>query len=425
MADSLDLMKNNNPSILHSIVMLLLSFYLLADVVSGFAVLQLNIDLKISLAYKLFLTLILLFLIFVLNFSYILFFLVILSYYLLAPALQVLKGSDIAFFVSDFSNVVKILMPFIVFVYIGLMSERYYHFTSKWVERALFSNFIILCGNLVIGLMGFGRPSYELRDGESAGTNGFIYSANELGATMVVLFCFALHLCWNRKPKFYWLAAAGSLLAGVAVATKTALLATFLIIFLVPIFNERERFLSLTKLKFAMFAPALALTSVFVIMIVDFLNALGLYDKFVWVLDQKGVLGIILSGRDLYAKEILQVYFYQLELWQQVIGVSSAGIAQFIHIKYSAEIDSVDILAWFGVVGLFICLSLHLYLFIKAWVQFRSPSSLYSPCVALGLSILFCLSQLSGHVWMSGTLGVSLGLFASLLWFDKPQQEVV
>ncbi|MBE3672551.1 hypothetical protein PPAR_a2643 [Pseudoalteromonas paragorgicola KMM 3548] len=407
------------PHYAHKLCLIMMSLYLLADIASGFAVLQLGIDLKISLLYKLPLTLLIFALVFNLNPKYFLALCCTLALLLLGPLIQLASKADVSFFIADFSNAYKMLMPISIFIYFGLLAMKWKEFTTIWLERILFSNFIILCLNLFLGAAGLGRASYTLRDGETAGSNGFIYAANELGATLVILFSFTLHWCWNHRPRLYFILSIFTVLCGLLVATKTAMLAAIMLIFLIPLANERERFFSLTKLKAIIFVPIVVVISVIAYLIKDLLEALGLYERFLWVLTQNGVLGLIWSGRDAYSQDLLTVYIDYLNFWQQLTGVGTAGVAQYLPVKYSAEVDAVDTILFFGFSGLLICLTFYLFTFFKAMKQFTDRDSNYSPCVFIGSLILLFLAQLSGHVWMSGTLGIAFGGFLSLLWVDK------
>lgn len=415
--------RSNNilqgPSLAHKLCVLMMSAYLLADIASGFMVIQLGIDLKISLLYKFPLTMLVFSLVFILNPKFFLLLCCLLAALLFGPVYQLTTKADVSFFIADFSYVYKILMPISIFIYFGLLAAKWKAFTVVWLERILFCNFVILCFNLLLGALGFGRASYELRDGETAGSNGFIYAANELGATMIVLFSFTLHWCWNNKPRWYLLFSLFTVLCGLLVATKTAMLAAIMLIFFIPLVNERERFFSFTKLKFFIFFPMVCVSVVIVFLITDLLQAIGLYDKFVWVLNEKGVLGIVWSGRDIFVRDMLIIYIEHLNFWQQLIGIGSGGVAEYLPIKYSAEVDAIDALVWFGFSGLVTCFGFYIFTFLKAAKQFTDKDSQYSPSVLVGSLILLFLAQLSGHVWMSGTLGISLGCFLSLLWVDK------
>lgn len=410
---------NHSIVFFHHVIVWMLSSYLLADIVSGFFVIQVGIDIKFSLLYKMMLFVLLLAMVARYQFTVFVALLMLMCLLLAGPVVELFRLPIIPFLIADFANVVKILMPIIVFVYLTTLYQVAPIFTEKWIKLALWFNWGILIANLGVGLLGFGRSSYTLSDDKTVGSNGYIYAANELGATLIVLFGFSLHTTWNNFRKYYILMALLTLFCGVLVATKTAMVAAFLLVFLVPIFNERKVLFQVTWLKIKLLVPAYIFLSVIVIFIVDFLEGLGLYDKMVWVLSQKGVLGIIWSGREVFSEDLLSVYFNYSNLFQQLFGQGQGGVAAHVGTKYGAEVDAVDALVWFGLFGLVICLFMPLYFIRRSAKTFLNENSLYAPCVLLVNILLLFLSQLSGHVWMSGTLGISLGLLNALLLLEN------
>ncbi|MFT5758753.1 MAG: hypothetical protein ACI9LM_003501 [Alteromonadaceae bacterium] len=408
--------------LLHHLVVWMLSIYLLIDIVSGFFVIQLGIDIKVSLLFKTLLFLILITLIARYKFKYFLLLFFSILLFSIAPVVELFRLPEIFFFISDFGYIIKILMPVTVFLYLRIIHEYAPVYTEKWIRIALWSNFYCLLFNLFLGALGFGRASYELPGQESVGSNGYIYAVNELGPTFIVLFGFMLHIIWNNYKKYYVFFAVLTLLCGVLVATKTAMLSAFLLIFLIPLFNERNLFYRLTWLKIKLFVPAMVMLSLLVFYIIEFLEVLGLYDKMMWVFSQKGVLGLLWSGRNEYTAKLFDVYIYHSTLFQQFFGQGSGGVAEHLTIKYSAEVDSVDTLVWFGMLGLLFCLSVNFYFIRKAASFLLDSNSKMAPCVLLINILILALSQLSGHVWMSGTLGISLGLINALLLIEQKKE---
>ncbi|MBL4910775.1 MAG: O-antigen ligase family protein [Alteromonadaceae bacterium] len=403
---------------LHYITVWMLSAYLLIDIMSGFFVIQFGVDLKLSLLYKM--PLFVLLMLLISRYQFKLFILLLFSILLLliGPTAELFRRPIVSFFAVDFGYVIKILMPVAVFLYFYSLFKYAPDFTEKWIKIALWSNFSFLLINLGFAALGFGRSSYVLSNDETVGANGFIYAANELGPTFIVLFGFALYAVWNNYKKYYLLMSVLTLFCGVLVATKTAMVAAFLLVFLIPLFSERNHFFRFTWLKLKIFFPAIIMIIMLIIFIVDFLEALGLYDKLLWVFSQKGVLGILWSGRDEYSKNLLDVYLYQSNLFQQIFGQGSGGVAEHLPVKYSAEVDAVDTFVWFGFSGLLICFSINFYFITQSAKFLLKKSSCVAPCVLLVNLLLLFLSQISGHVWMSGTLGISFGLINALLLIE-------
>ena len=418
--------SGNSPIlVVNFIVVMMLCGYLLADIASGFAVIQLGIDLKISLLYKMPLFILLMVLLCRYQFKTFIALLGMILVLFVSPAVELFRLPVASFFTKDFAHIIKIMMPVAVFCYLGALYQHAPTFAERWIKIGLWSNFIILFGNLMLGAMGFGRPSYSFSEEDTAGSNGFIYAANELGPTFIVLFGYALHQIWNHYRKYYLVAMVVTMLCGVLVATKTAMLSGFLLTFLIPIFNERQLFFRLTWLKLKLFAPAFLLVLAVVIFIIDLLESIGLYDRILWIFSQNGIIGVLWSGRDMFVKDLLTVYFEHSSLFQQVFGQGTGGVAEHLPIKYSAEVDAVDALVWYGFAGLLVCLGISGYFIRRAALSFMLPNSKAAPCVLLANILILFLSQISGHVWMSGTLGISLGLLNGLLWLEPNKKEIL
>ena len=72
------------------------------------------------------------------------------------------------------------------------------HFPELTIHKAfkvLIISWIIIVLNIILGLMGFGIPSYG-EDGEGMGVKGFFYAANELGGILAVLVPFIVYLIY-------------------------------------------------------------------------------------------------------------------------------------------------------------------------------------------------------------------------------------
>lgn len=336
---------------------------------------------------------------------------------MIGPSRSLMTYGDMGFYFGDFALLFKIVTPLIVFIYCYIVVQSYPSLAQKWFPTLLYSNFFAVCANLVLGLMGFGFPSYSGVDGQPGiGVNGFYVAGNEFSACFVLLFGFVLHRRWNAGKITSYLAM--SLLAFVfatAIATKAAMLATLGLIFLIPLFNEREKLFQLTKLKLFVFIPFLVSSLVLIIFIGNFLEAVGLYDKFVWVLEEKGVLTLILSGRDIKAEIIFFGHFLtNMGELDFIFGIGSGGIKHFEYPYYSVEIDPLDVGIWFGILGL---VYIVVGLFIMNYVAFRElrSNSFYPPIVVLINLILLGLSFVSGHIWTSGMLGILWGVFNALV----------
>ncbi|WP_411359063.1 hypothetical protein [Pseudidiomarina salilacus] len=351
-------------------------------------------------------------------------FLLVIIVLMIGPSQSLLTHGETGFYFADFALLFKIITPFIAFTYFYLLHKTYPELTATWLPRILFVNFAAVFTNLTLGLLGFGFPSYSGVEGQPGiGVNGFYVAGNELSACFALLFGFVLHYVWNHhSKKMYVVMAIITFAFGTAIATKTAMLASLLLIFALPLFNERENIFKFTRLKALVFIPFFIIASVLVIYIANFLTAIGLYDKITWVLQEKGLLTLILSGRDIKSAIIFDHFFRHMDQLDYLWGIGSSGIKHFEYPYYSIEIDPFDVFVWFGAVGLtyiFIALVTMNYV---AFRQLRSRRP-YPPLIVVVNVLLLVLSFVSGHIWTSGMLGILWGALNAMAFIAPMDQN--
>lgn len=394
---------------------LMMSLYLLTDMLSGFSIIYLGVDIKASFIYKMPLFILILFLIASFNCTLFCQLLALILLMFIGPFFQFYLHGKLEYFIFDFSSAIKILTPiFIFFLY-----REWYKYTPdlalKSTHTILKYGFIILSFNFIIGMLGFGKSTYVTGEDGGIGTTGLIMAGNEVGGVFVVAFGYMLHYFWNKKSKKeYILLALFTIFCGVSITTKTAIFAAFLVVFFIPIVNERHRLYKMTLLKLQMFTPLLVITVAAIILILEILHSLGLYDRVMHAYNQTDILTTLLSGRNLYVRDSLGLVVNSSGLFEQVFG---QGIAlSFNTVKAGiSEVDSVDTYISFGLVTLLFVVSFYVFLLYKAHQQTVEGKCFFSPFVLLASFILLLLSQLSGHIWASGTIGILMGVMLGSL----------
>lgn len=240
-------------------------------------------------------------------------------------------------------------------------------------------------------------------------------AGNEVGGVFVVAFGYMLHVFWNNKTrKEYILLALFTVFCGVSITTKTAIMASVLLIFLIPIVNERHRLYKITLLKLQMFTPLIVICAVTMILVAEVLQSLGLYERMMHAYSQTDIITTLLSGRNLYVKDSLSLVLANSSLFEQVFG-HGILLSYYTDKAGITEVDSVDTYISFGLFSLLIVSSFYIYVLYMAHKQTISSDNFFSPFVFLASLILLLLSQLSGHIWSSGTIGILMGvMFGSL-----------
>ncbi|HAD47901.1 MAG TPA: hypothetical protein DCF92_03575 [Idiomarina sp.] len=351
-------------------------------------------------------------------------FLAVIVILMIGPTLQFLERPKPSFLFNDISLTLKILTPLITFFYCRLMIKLYSDVAGRLIIRALWINLAAIIFNLSAGVAGLGYPSYApAGGGQAIGINGFYVAGNELGACFVLLYGFALHYSWNRTFKMYLIMALAAVVSGLLIATKTAMLSSFLLIFAIPLFNERENLTKLTSLKIKVFIPMLVALIAVVVFISQLLQAVGLYEKFVWIVQEKGVLTLILSGRDEFARLVLDGFQLMASTFNYFFGIGTSGISEIYSVKYKAEIDPIDIFVVFGMVGLIVCAVSLVAMNIEAFRKIRTPHFFAPAIVAVNL-VFVVLIFVSGHILYSGMLGMLWGMLNSLAFIHRTQEDI-
>ncbi|XQW85921.1 hypothetical protein ACOYR1_04030 [Thalassotalea piscium] len=397
-------------------IFIALSFILWIDAFTGMIQFYAGVDLKLSLIYKL--PLIGALIVVIGLYSRLTFSLILLSIFILilGPLYRFSFDPKIGFLANDLSLAIKLITPFIAFYFCRIVATQFPNIIGSYGIKALWINFYAVVFNLIIGALGYGYPSYSGgENGEGIGVNGFYIAGNELSGCFVLLFAFVMHSLWNSKRFFYYPMSVFTLICGALIATKTAIFASLLLVFAIPIFNERENIFKLTKLKVKLFLPLFVIVALAVYFIIDFLMVVGLYDKVIWVIEEKGIWGLILSGRVEFSNQVLEVFFWSSGWFEYLFGIGTIGMSDYFNTKYSAEVDPVDIFVYFGVLGSVI---VYMYTIIMMLPSLRllNKNKYLPPIIVLVNILLLLLSVFSGHILNSGMLGLLWGMFNGLVY---------
>jgi hypothetical protein len=398
------------------IIFICMAFLLWVDSLTGMLQVYTGIDFKISLLYKLPLLASMILIIALKSRMTLLLVLVSFIFLIIGPAARFTENNKSDFLFNDISLAIKAITPFITFYFCKIIAKVHPDILGRYGTKVLMINLLAILFNLFVGTLGYGFPSYEGgEDGQGIGVRGFYVAGNELSGCFVLLFGFILHYCWNIKKAYFYPVAIVTAMCGALIATKTAMLASIILIFMVPIVNERKNLFRLTKLKVRLFLMMLVGVALATYFILDFLQSIGLRDKMMWILKEKGLLELIFSGRLDFVSNIMDAFMAGAGWFQYLFGIGTVGMSDFFVTKYSAEVDPVDLFVYVGAVGSTIVYAAILAVILPAFLMCRRDRFL-PPVVVLVNLILLLLSVLSGHILTSGMLGPLWGLFNGLIF---------
>lgn len=412
---------SKNFILLNHVIWWMFSIYLLVDSLTGFSRLYLGQDLKISLLFKLPLLVLLLCFVLVLNRRLALLLMCLVAIFLIAPLRQIVLHADIEYFVLDLRVAIKLLSPTIVFAYVLILANRMPELIEKYLVKSLWFISSVFVLNIGIGLTGVGFRSYT--EGENGiGTTGFFFAGNEVGAVLVVIMCFAFQSVWMRSRLYYCVVGLFFIVLSSAIGTKVAILSSLLCFALIPILNERAALFFITKLKLV----ALFLMAIVVLIIsyyfLDVLTNFSVFARLNWAFEQRGIIGFIFSGRQYFVDKSISIYLSDDSVVSYLFGIGVSG-TRLLTGKPASEIDPVDTLVWFGLIGLGVMILLSGYFLVKSVKEMANANCVYAPAVVLGNILLISAACFAGHIWTSGMLGISWALLNGLLLLNKPDEK--
>jgi len=402
------------------LTLLLISLSLIVDSINGFFRSGMGFDPKLSATYKLLLLVIILYQIGTYSFKSLYMLLILILLFMIGPTLTFVETLDVSGLIADFIAALKIITSLVIFTFCVLVCKYWPHLVLKYGKWCCQFSFVVLVGNLCLGILGYGFSSYgkgALASMKTAGIKGFFYAGNEVSGIFIILFGIVLHQAWQRKNKiFYYLFVPIMFSFGFLIATKAAMLTAAVLAFSIPMFNERNRLLNLTKLKFKLLAPVFLLIIFLIFTLVPILESIGIWYRFAWFYEKKGLIGIILSGRDEYIRVVGEGFYQFGDIAKTIFGMGRSGIGLFA--KESVEVDPADMYFWFGSIGaLFYVFLLTLYIRIS-YLATKEINSQWGPSILVINITLFAVSLFAGHIVTSGMLGPLFGLVNGMAYAD-------
>lgn len=405
---------------LFQITMLMIGLSLLIDSVNGFFLSGMGIDPKLSAVFKLLLLLLVLFQIgtnsqktLALIFSGLLLLLV-------GPIITFTHTADAVGFIDDLTSCLKLLTSFVIFLYLALIAKKWPEKLQKYGVWCLNFSFLILVGNLLLGILGYGFSSYgsgvEAEEKDEVGIKGFFYAGNEVSGLFIILFAWVLHNSWQKSKLQYVFVSFLAMGCGLLIATKAAMLASVILIFTIPLLNERNRLLNITWLKIKTLIPIVIVSIVLAIILIPIFESTGLLGRFMWFYEKKGIIGIILSGRDEFIVTASNAFMQSAQWTDIFFGFSKTGLGLIA--KNAMEIDPIDMYLWHGIAGLMLFLLCSTIFLRVSYLACISAKSFWGPAVLIINVSLIAVSFIAGHIFTSGMLAPLFGLVNGLAYLD-------
>jgi len=409
-------MKNNiqrqpllYEKILSQVILYMLYIFIPIDMLNGFMLI--NGYPSISLAFKAFIVL-LIFLFLFLRKKYLYTFFI---FFVLAcfTYINILIFYDIKVTIKNLDWMIKFTS---ITTYFMFFTQLIHNNESNKIFFYAKISFIFLTINFILGGFGFGYPMYS----GDIGTKGYIFSGNEIGATIISTG--AIVLMYNLEKKDYKnFFLFSMLMLGIAalLTSKVSILGTILIIFtfsLINIIREIENF-QLSKKSFIFFNLVLVILPIlFSGMVFYALYISNLIERLTYHYNKIDLLTLILSHRNIWAKEAWDTFLNHYTLIEYLFGNGKEWYI-FITDNKLVEIDIIDFLMSYGIFGVLYVTSFLTYIFILLFKnRHKNP---YFGYLLFTYFLMLGLSLTSGHIINSGIAGAIISALFALSVYQR------
>ena len=280
--------------------------------------------------------------------------------------------------------------------------DSFRRFSDKAVYYAyrIFSfSIIVFLANIILGLMGYGVPSYG-EGFEDLGVKGFFYAGNELGGVLVVLAPITLYILWKRFKGLKFIVSYVVLISCcMAIGTKTGILVGLISGIFVP-------FILMTRKKRIIFFITifLALSAIVVIIINSELESIKSLERWMYYYENDGMGRLIFSGRDTFW-DAQKASFFNASFLEKIWGIGP--------IKKSIEQDHLDTLLIFGYFGLCVAILFFSFLLVKSFRCLGNNEVV--PIVVMSNILAITISVIAGHIWYSAMANLYIALANSIV----------
>jgi len=428
-SQSPSLSKPYHPAaVLDLLILLLAKWYLLVDAGNGVLLQLFGLSVPMSAAYKSLLLLLIMLALFWHQVRGLVLPLLLLLLMLLGPFYSLLLFGNQAGFSYDAGMLLKILSPLIAALYFYNLVQREPELAKQGLHQIMVFSFVILLVNLLLGRLGYGFEAYLPNDylpDQNLGTKGFFKATNELSALLLVLTGYLLACYWPHAKLKFALVLGLSLFCASSMLTKTGIGGVLLLALLIPLLQSKVYWQGYSRL-IAISMLLLSLLGVLLLwQLPSVLQTLGMGQKLLWVYQQQGLLGVILSSRDQYALQNWQLATSYFQHWHLLSGIGVTGLELYTA-KPLAELDPVDLFIWYGGLGLgFFLLWFGFVLTLSVRHYRQAPASVLAGIVTVN-AVLLLVACLAGHVLTSGMLWIPWGMLngAFLLWLSPALQSI-
>lgn len=307
---------------------------------------------------------------------------------------------------------------FIIVSYFFIKKNSFYNSFCFVFSFARFS-FFFLAVNFFLGFAGYGYRMYGSAE-QSIGTKGFIYAGNEISVAIIISGAILqMQLLQQNEYKLFLVVGFSMLAMAALLTSKVSIIASTLIMLLFPLMKAFEdmRCLRMQKKDF--------LFSIFILLIMPIVIGYSVYyalyesnliSRLSYFYERMDLITLILSSRNVWAAEAMDIFFNKYSFLECLFGT---GKDWFIYISENklVEIDLIDFLMAYGLVGVLFSYGFLFYIIIK--LIKNKVNNPYFWYLLFLMFLIIGMSLTSGHVINSGVAAALIGSLFALSGYSK------
>src|SRR3990172_296587 len=316
---------------------------------------------------------------------------------------------ETSFFLKGLSFATKVLFLFFIYYFLMAISRKNY-IRIETLKKGFYLYVLLFSVNILLPIfMGLSHTTYT-----SSGFSGFYSSGNELGVFVTIAAPALLYIYFRESSNKLALSVPLLILvvSGILTGAKTPLVSLVLSFVFVPILLARK------KWPWIVFVACSVLLSTLIFSgsvqgLISFLPR-EIYGRLIWTVMERTdiweiLLGVRLDYFELYVRDILNRDAAGL-LFGSGFVYSSHFMYRMVGMYKAAEMDGIDLMARYGIIGLFFVTALALF---TVKTHYNRTSG-YSVVLTYTFLLLLANSLLAGHVLGNAFSSVILGILFSI-----------
>ena len=286
---------------------------------------------------------------------------------------------------------------------------------ENWIHVLAIVSFVILAINLLLGAMGYGYPQYVGAGGQWIGARGFIFTGNEMASAVVFSSALILMRFIIKEQRRAFLVFAVVNVGISALSTsKVAILSSLILFLAFPIIDgiarKNRRTFNRDDRRFFIMVAVIAPLAGFA-GIHHALYKMHLIARLAYNYAHNDLVTVAFSSRNVWAAQSMKAFVSQYSFFEWIFGTGKQWWMYISGTKL-VEIDVIDMLMTYGIVGVTIVYGFFTVLLCGAWrSRQRNPYAIH---ITLMLLLALGISVTSGHIVYSGITAPLLAAIMAL-----------